>query len=139
MAVVGVLVAAGTTAIAAGPAAGLALGVGVLVVLAVLPAPYAFAAGHAAFLVVPPEPRILLGVEAGLLLVLVSAALASRTPRTVLAGVAVSLVGLWALLWAATVVQPSTWTAAAVLLVTVALLVYGIDRYERVRLGLLDR
>lgn len=136
---VGLVVTAGATAVAAGPVPGAGLGALVAVTWFLLSEPYAFAAGHAGFLVDSPDLGLLLVAEAGLLLLLLSRAPGTRTPGPVVAAAAVPVIGTWMVVHGTTVVDDSPWSAVGVLLLAAALASYVIDRYQRLRFGLLER
>jgi len=135
----GVLVTATVAAAVAGPVAGLAFGVCLAIIWTLSSPLYAFAAGHLGLIAITPSPALLVAFEIGLFLLLCSEAIETSRPGLVIGACGVSVSGLWAILRVAPATQASTWVVAAVLLLTVGLIAYGIDRYERVRFDLLGQ
>lgn len=123
-----------------GGLAGLAAGVAVAVGSLVLPATYAFAFGHVALLFALPSPtlRQIAAVELGLAAVLVSPMAGTDGGRRLIAATALCFVGLAAVVAPASLAVDPLWTVAAALVALVAALSYGVHRYERLRLGLLE-
>ena len=100
--------------------------------------PYALAAGHVVLVAATPDrlaPSTIVLVELAFLPLLVASV--RRTPAPLVAGGVVlgAGAGLGALAWAS-YASRGPWIAALVLLGTIALVAYGVHRYELVRLGL---
>lgn len=133
----GVLVVAGSLLWTLGPV-GLLLGGLVGLLWLTLPGPYAVAAGHVVLLPVVPDPglSLLVGLEAGFLAVL--AAPFVREPDWFEPVVAIALAGpvLAAIAWTGWASWEPRWLAGLVLLVLVALGLYGIHRYSVLTLEL---
>lgn len=135
------LALAGVSLLLLGLAPGVALGLGVGVGLVgwALPGEYAFASGHlGAAIVLPSDPGLvalcLLEISLWMLLVL-----ESRSRRSALrlgafgCGIAtLSTVFGWTLLSR----EPSLWTAGLAIAGVTAAALYGVHRYELVRLGI---
>lgn len=120
---------------------GLVAGVGVAAVWYALGTPYAIAVGHlllaALVPTVPPLPA-LAAVELGTLLLLAGDAGVTAGPgRRSIAGL-VAFGGLLAALGAARSVTEELWLLAAALVGVTAVAAYGLHRYERVRMGLVE-
>lgn len=134
-----VLVLVGSLGVAGGPP-GAGVGVAAAAVWVVLGTPYAIAAGVALFAAVTPDgvgPVAATIAGTGLLgLVLVPAAAANARVGYALA-VVLTTATLGGLAWLLVSIQP-LWLGAVVLVGAGAVLVYGLNRYHRLRLGLLD-
>lgn len=128
-----------TFGVAAGPA-GAGVGVAAVAVWAALGTPYAIAAGVALLVAVTPDGvgPIAAAVAATGLLALVLAPVVTAGARLA-SGVAVVLTTgtLGSLAWLVVRSRP-LWLGAVVLVGAGAVLAYGLDRYYRLRLGLLE-
>ncbi|EMA51902.1 hypothetical protein C448_00360 [Halococcus morrhuae DSM 1307] len=140
LAVLGALVATLAVGVAVGPLAALMIvAVGGALLLASTTA--AFALGQVVLVaLVPPGGALAIFAiaEIGLLGVLCSPAVDHHDPgrllvASLLAGLAVGATG-----WLTLRSSQAVWPAAGALVVTTAFLAYGIHRYERVTLGLVE-
>lgn len=139
-AALGTLVATLAVGVAVGPLAILvAVAIGIALILVSTTA--AFALGQVVLVaLVPPDgaPIILVLAEIGLLGVLFSTIINHYDPArllvaSLLAGLAVGATG-WLLFW----MNQTVWIAASAVVITTAFVAYGIHRYERVTLGLVE-
>jgi len=135
--IVGVVIAAGVIAVLNGTI-GLAIGGVVVAVGLVTAPPVAFGAGVAGLLISPEIDPVLHTVGAlGLLAVLVDPAVGTPTGRRTLMATA----GVGLVIGAGTYSVLALWSLPAVtvgLVLSVALIMYAIHRYERVTLGLVS-
>lgn len=105
------------------------------------PTVYAFALGHvvlAALLSKTAPLTAFAPAEAGLFVMLVGPAARDESSLRTVATTAACFFGLLAIAWAVRSSTGDLWLAAMALLGSMALLAYGIHRYELVRFGLVE-
>lgn len=104
--------------------------------------PLVVAVGHVLLLPVVPDGflaagptgwRLLAGAEAAMLAVLVGSAL--RTTRRAVLPLVAATLGLFGLVFAGLVATDRIWPVALLLVATVAVIGYGLHRYELVHTG----
>lgn len=137
----GLGVAVATVALwAAAGLPGLAAGLLTLLSWALGPATLAFAVGQV--LAVPllgtPGVASLAAVQVGLLAILAGPLTATDRPHSTLAAFAAVTAVLWGTAWLVRRSGEPPWIGAVALAVAAVTLAYGVHRYERVRLGLVD-
>ena len=104
-----------------------------------LPVEYALATGHVGLVVVVSESAatgLLVGLEAGLGLVLAGALWTAATSPTEIAAWLLVYAGLVGSIWYLGIERGQIWVAVVLLWVVLALSVYGLHRHELVTLGL---
>lgn len=136
--VLGILAAAVALAVTADQYG--SIGGALLVLAIVLPAPYAVALGHVLLVALNPgslDPVVLAIVEAGLLAALLDAgAWGTRGREAVVTLASIGLVV--GVAWASLRWGASLWTSAGALGLLLALVSYGLHRYELVLLDLVE-
>lgn len=133
------LVLVGTFGVAGGPP-GAGVGVAAAAVWVVLGTPYAIAAGVALLAAVTPDSVGLITATvagAGLLGLVLAPTVAANARIGYALAVVLTTATLGSLAWLLVSIQP-LWLGAVVLVGTGAVLVYGLNRYHRLRLGLLE-
>ena len=133
----GVLLTAVMIALAAGPL-GIVAGISLFVVWAMRPGVYAFALAYLFFAVLAPDPTLvqLVILGGGTLLILIGSLRDVTIQIVAMAVVTTAL--LWGVVFIAQQWTQALWLIAITLSATVGLLVYGLHRYELVRLGLVE-
>lgn len=135
----GVLVATGALGLLAGPW-GLLAGLATAVAWYALPAPSAFAAGAVLALPATADAPLaaVVAVQVGLLAVLAGSLLDVDEPLGALFAFALATLALAAVGWGVLRAGRPLWLATLALALVAATAAYGLHRYERVRLGLIE-
>lgn len=134
-----VLALVGTLGVAGGPP-GAGVGVAAAAVWVVFGTPYAIATGVALLTAVTPDgvgPIAAMVAGAGLLGLVLAPAVAANARVAYALAVVLTTATLGGLAWLLVSLQ-SLWLGAVVLVGAGAVLMYGLNRYHRLRLGLLD-
>lgn len=119
---------------------GLVAGLLTLLAWALAPATLAFAVGQVLAVPLLGDAGLapLVAVEVGLLAVLAGPLTTPDRPARTLAAFVAGTAALWAAAWLVLRAGEPLWAAAATLAIVAATAAYGVHRYERVRLGLVE-
>jgi hypothetical protein len=137
---VGVVLATAAFSVAAGPT-GLLTSIAVVITWCLLSAPFAFAVGQLAFIVLFPAGSSLSQlalIEVGLLSILLGSVLRLDKPGRAVTVIVLAFAGLGTSAWVGFKMADTLWPAVLTVAASAIIAVYGLHRYERVRLGLVE-